>query len=97
MAELEKTEDPSDFELTHYVVPGEAGRDHVEEMAEAFVIEFKRMGWKDEQIIAVFRNPFYAGPHYVYKERGEEFVVELLESVTKASRHSVFKPFCKND
>jgi hypothetical protein len=97
MPALEKAADPSDFELTHCVVPGEAGRDHVEEMAEAFVIEFKRMGWKDDAILNLFRNPFYAGLHYVYKERGEEFVVELLESVTKASRHSVFKPFCKND
>lgn len=83
MAEIEKEESPSDFELTHYVVPGEAGRDHIEEMAEAFVIEFKRMRWTDETILNVFRNPFYAGPHYVYKERGEEYVVELLESVTK--------------
>ena len=83
MAEIDKEEDPSDFELSHYVVPGELGRDHIEEMAEAFVIEFKRMRWTDDAILNVFRNPFYAGPHYVYKERGEEFVVELLESVRK--------------
>jgi len=90
MSEIPHTENPSEFELTHCVVPGEAGRDHIEEMAEAFVIEFKRMRWTDEAILNVFRNPFYAGPHYVYKERGEEFVVELLsegllteKSVTK--------------
>jgi hypothetical protein len=83
MAEIEKEEDPSDFELTHYVVPGEAGRDHIKEMAEAFIIEFKRMRWTDEAILNVFCNPFYAGPHYVYKELGEEFVVELLACVRK--------------
>ncbi|HET6272772.1 MAG TPA: hypothetical protein VFG32_07325 [Bacteroidota bacterium] len=81
MAEIEKCEDPSDFELTHHVVPGEPGRDHVTEMAEAFVVEFKRMRWKDEQIIALFRNPFYAGPNYVYREQGEQYVVDLLKSI----------------
>jgi len=89
MAEIEKCEDPSDFELTHHVVPGESGRDHVTEMAEAFIIEFKRMRWTDEMILNVFRNPFYAGPRYVYKERGEEFVVELLESVRSNSKTQI--------
>lgn len=83
MAETEKFEDPSDFELTHHVVPGEPGRDHIAEMAEAFVVEFKRMRWTDEAILAMFRNPFYAGPHYVYKERGEKYVVDLLDSCKK--------------
>ena len=81
MAEIEKCEDPSDFELAHHVVPGEPGRDHVAEMAEAFVVEFKRMHWKDEQIIVLFRNPFYAGPNYVYRERGEQYVVDLVNSI----------------
>lgn len=81
MAEVENPQDPSDFELTHHVVPGEPGRDHITEMAEAFIIEFKRMRWTDEAILAMFRNPFYAGPHYVYKERGEQYVVELLDSI----------------
>lgn len=80
MAETEKFEDPTDFELTHHVVPGEPGRDHIAEMAEAFIVEFKRMRWTDEAILAMFRNPFYAGPHYVYRERGEQYVVNLLDS-----------------
>ena len=78
MAEVNGFESPADFELTHYVVPGESGRDHISEMAEAFIIEFKRMRWTDEAILSMFRNPFYAGPHYVYKERGEQYVVDLL-------------------
>ncbi len=81
MAELEKPEDPADFELTHHVVPGEAGRDHIEEMAQAFVIEFKRMRWTDGAIMEVFRNPNYVGPYRVFKERGEQYVVDLLKSV----------------
>lgn len=72
-----------DFELTHHVVPGEPGRDHFAEMAEAFIIEFKRMRWSNERILDMFRNPFYMGPHYVYKEKGEQFVVDLINSLRK--------------
>jgi len=80
MKEQQQYETSSDFELTHCIVPGEAGRDHVAEMAETFIIELIRMRWTREAILDLFRNPFYAGPHYVYKERGEEYVVKLLNS-----------------
>ena len=83
MAETEKFDDASDFELTHHVVPGEPGRDHIAEMAEAFIIEFKRMRWTDEAVLAMFRNPSYAGPHYVYEERGEQYIVDLLDRCKK--------------
>ena len=73
-----REDDPTDFELSHYVVPGEPGRDHLEEMAEAFILEFKRMRWTNDAILQLFKNPFYAGPHYVFKERGEEFVLDML-------------------
>ena len=85
MKEDEQFENPADFELTHHLVPGEPGRDHVEEMAEAFIIEFKRMRWSNDAIVALFRNPYYAGPHYVYKERGEEFIKQLLAQCTASS------------
>jgi len=78
MEETEKLEDRFDFELTHHVVPGDQGRDHIAEMAEAFIVEFKRMRWPNESILAMFRNPFYAGPYYVFKERGEQYVINLL-------------------
>ncbi|MBI4428898.1 MAG: hypothetical protein HY562_07250 [Ignavibacteriales bacterium] len=81
MAEPDDSQNPTDFELTHVVVPGEEGRDHVAEMAETFVIELKRMHWSNEKILAAFRNPFYAGPYYAFKERGEEYVRDLVESV----------------
>ncbi len=80
MAEEEKIEDATDFELTHHVVPGEPGRDHVDEMAEAFIVEFMRMRWTKDAILNVFRNPFYAGPHSAYKEKGEHYVIDKLNS-----------------
>jgi len=81
LAEPLHANDPEDFEFTHHVVPGEEGRDHVAEMAETFVIELKRMRWPDKRILDAFRNPFYAGPHYAWKELGEVHVRELVESV----------------
>ena len=84
MSELDTFEDRPDFELTHHVVPGEPGRDHIAEMAEAFIIEFMRMRWTDKAILNMFGNPFYAGPHYVYREKGEQFVVELISTLRKA-------------
>lgn len=72
---------PTDFELTHHMVPGEPGRDHVEEMAEAFIIEFMRMRWTNERILEMFRNPFYMGPHYVYKAKGEQYVIDLIKNI----------------
>jgi len=57
----------------------EEGRDHLEEMAVAFVDEFRRMGWTDERILALFRNPFYRGPYAVYAARGEAYVRALME------------------
>ena len=87
MAVVENLENPNDFELTHHVVPGEPGRDHLEEMAETFVVELKRMRWSDERILAAFRDPFYAGLFAVYQERGEDFVVELVQSCRTREHH----------
>jgi len=58
MEELHTEDDRSDFELTHHILPGDPGRDHIAEMAEAFIIEFKRMRWTNESILAMFRIMF---------------------------------------
>lgn len=81
MTEPARSDNPADFELTHYVVPGEDGRNHVAEMAETFVIELKRMRWSNERIFAAFQNPFYAGPYYALRELGELHILALIESV----------------
>jgi len=48
-------------------------------MALAFIVEFRRMGWDDARILALFRNPFYRGPHAVYAARGEGYLRALME------------------
>ena len=49
-----------------------------EEMGRTFVDEYLRMGWPPEDILAVFRDPFYRAVHAIYRLRGEAFVVEMI-------------------
>lgn len=55
----------------------------VEEMARTFVEEFVRMGWSDQAVVDLFRNPFYRGPYAVWQSRGEPYVRRLLAEVRR--------------
>ena len=72
-------EEDDPFAFVPATAEAEVGRDHLREMALAFIDEFRRMGWTDERILAMFRNPFYRGPHLVYASRGEPYVRRLME------------------
>jgi hypothetical protein len=50
-----------------------------DELAGAIVEEFIRMGLKDEELLGLFRDPFYAGPHAIWRGRGEEHVRGLID------------------
>lgn len=52
-------------------------------MARCFVEEFVLMGWDDPTILALFRNPFYRGPHLAYQQLGEACVQGLLDDVRR--------------
>ncbi|HEY5605136.1 MAG TPA: hypothetical protein VIL45_01300 [Thermoplasmata archaeon] len=72
-------DDPLEFVGVAFDDPeGDAALDA---MARAFVEEFARMGWTRERILGLFRNPFYRGPHAVYRRRGEPFITRLIEEV----------------
>jgi hypothetical protein len=49
-----------------------------EMMGRAFIEEFAEFGWGPERLLALFRNPFYQGPHGVYRSKGEAFVKRLI-------------------
>lgn len=70
-------EDP--MELVGMVMPGAPGM--LEAMAETFVEEYVRLGWDEERLLVLFRNPFFLGTHRVYRLRGEEYVRTLIRSV----------------
>jgi hypothetical protein len=49
-----------------------------EELAGAIVEEFIRMGLSNEELLALFRDPFYVGPHAIWRSRGDEYVLWLI-------------------
>ncbi len=48
------------------------------EMTEGFAEEFLRMGYNHKQVLALFRNPHYVGPHMVLANKGESFVRGII-------------------
>ncbi|HRJ40333.1 MAG: hypothetical protein KJZ86_05930 [Caldilineaceae bacterium] len=67
-------EDP--MELVGMALPGGPGM--LEAMAETFVDEYVRLGWDEERLMTLFRNPFFQGTYRVYHIRGEEYVRQLI-------------------
>ena len=55
-----------------------------DEMARCLVEEYLRDGWDEEQLLALFRNPFYQALHMIYRTRGEEAVRALIAEVADA-------------
>jgi len=55
--------------------------DTTNDMAEVFIEEFMRMGYGHKQILALFRNPQYLGPHQALEKRGEAFIRDLIAEV----------------
>ena len=55
--------------------------DTTNDMAETFIEEFMRMAYGHKQILALFRNPQYLGPHMALEKRGEPFIRDLIAEV----------------
>jgi hypothetical protein len=55
--------------------------DTTDDMAETFTEEFMRMGYNHKQVLALFRNPQYLGPHMAFEKRGEPFIRDLIADV----------------
>ena len=64
-------------ELVGVVVP--AGEGAMEDMAYVFAEEFARMGLDAEDILGLFRDPHYGGPHQAYQALGERAVRTIVE------------------
>jgi hypothetical protein len=56
----------------------EAGETSTLESARVFAEEFARMGFDEESLMDIFRNPFYAAAHRAYLALGEEAVGALV-------------------
>ncbi len=74
----EKDFDPDD---PMALVGVELGGGSIEEMAECLVEEYIRDGWDDEQLLCLFRDPFYRATSRIYQEKGEKYVLALIGKV----------------
>ena len=68
-------EDP--MELVGVEVP--AGADSVEEMVRTYAVEYRRLGWARDRILATFRSPWYAPAYGAWKILGEARTGELVD------------------
>ena len=73
----DKFEQGDPFEIVGVVLPAMDDASLVA-MACCFVEELARMGYRGEKLMRLFRDPFYQGPHAVYKAKGEAFVQALI-------------------
>ncbi len=56
------------------------------EMAECFAEEFLRLGHGEEEVFALFKNPFYTGPHQAYRHLGESWIREMIQKYGRIFR-----------
>jgi hypothetical protein len=75
--------DPTDPNmLVGVVLPAEA--EATRDMAYVFAEEFARMGCKREQLIGLFKNPFYGGAYGAYKALGESEILSIVDECLTA-------------
>jgi hypothetical protein len=73
-----KDPDPTDPNLLVGVMlpaNAEATRD----MAYVFAEEFARLGYTREQLLWLFKNPFYGGAHGAYRALGENETLSIID------------------
>ncbi len=71
---IKKEPEPDDpIEMIGVELPNQT-EEQLRDMALCFAEEFVREGWKEEELMKLFKNPLYHGPHLVWKQKGDEFV-----------------------
>jgi hypothetical protein len=71
----DEVEDDDPMELVGVALPD----GDPDELAHSIVEEFIRMGLSDQELLRLFHEPFYAGPHAIWRSRGDGYVRELIE------------------
>ncbi len=70
--------------------------EQLRDMALCFAEEFVREGWREEQLMKLFQNSFYHGPHLVWKQKGDDFcrsvILEALRMWRPYDRTSEINP-----
>jgi hypothetical protein len=78
-----KDPDPTDPNmLVGVMLPADA--EATRDMAYVFAEEFARMGYNREQLLGLFKNPFYGGAHGAYQALGEEETLTIIDECLAA-------------
>ena len=73
-----KDPDPTDPNmLVGVMLPADA--EATRDMAYVIAEEFARLGYTREQLISLFKNPFYGGAHGAYRAIGEEATLAIID------------------
>ncbi len=76
------------YEMVGVMIPSPPGEDLTSEMVKVFMEEYAVLGFSRERIMRLFENPFYAGVHAVYQQRGEAFVNGIADQIFGPSREA---------
>lgn len=77
MARKEYEEDDP-VEMIGVQLPNQS-EEQLRDMALCFAEEFVREGWDEEQLLKMFQNPLYQGPHLAWKQKGDDFVKSVID------------------
>lgn len=73
-----KDPDPTDPNMRVGVMLA-ADADTTRDMAYVFAEEFARLGYTREQLLWLFKNPFYGGAHGAYRALGENETLSIID------------------
>jgi hypothetical protein len=78
-----KDPDPTDPNvLVGVMLP--ADPETMRDMAYVFAEEFARLGYTREQLLSLFKNPFYGGAHGAYRSLGEDETLSIIDECIDA-------------
>jgi len=78
-----KDPDPTDPNmLVGVMLPADA--EATRDMAYVFAEEFARLGYTREQLLWLFKNPFYGGAHGAYRALGENETLAIIDECLNA-------------
>ena len=78
-----KDPDPTDPNvLVGVMLPADA--EAMRDMAYVFAEEFARLGYTREQLLWLFKNPFYGGAHGAYRSLGENETLSIIDECLNA-------------
>jgi hypothetical protein len=75
--------DPTDPTMLVGVAAGPGGPEALAAMARVFADEFARLGHDERALLALFENPFYAGPHAAWRTLGAPAVRAIVAEAVR--------------